>query len=310
MNTLRESVNKYLKMRRALGFKMIDAGKGLFQFISFLEQQGISQVTTAVALKWAQQPTTVQPQEWARRLSFVRGFARYHITIDSRTEIPPCSLLPYKPKRAQPYIYTAEDIKKLLNAALTLPPLNGFRGQTYRCLLGLLFVSGLRIGEALRLRMEDVDLVNGVLTVKGTKLGKSRFVPLHASSKRVLDDYKTLRKKFLGKRSASLFFISLRGNQLDKGQVTRTFHLLSRQVGLRKHGMSTGPRLHDFRHTFAIQTMLQWYRNGEDVDRRLPVLSTYLGHVRISDTYWYLTACPELMGMAVNLMDQRWEVKE
>ena len=309
MNTLRESVTEYLAMRRALGFKMQDAGVGLFRFVSFLEKNGISHVTTSVALQWAQQSSTVQPQEWARRLSFVRGFARYRIATDTLTEIPPCSLLPYRPKRARPYLYSEDEVKKLLEAALTLPPANGFRSQTYRCLLGLLSVSGMRIGEVLDLKLKNVDFAEGVLTVEGAKLGKSRLVPLHSSTLNVLADYKARREEFLDGRCVPNFFISLRGNRLDTGQVTRTFHALSRQTGLRKAGARNGPRLHDFRHVFAIQTMLRWYRCGEDVERRLPVLSSYLGHVRVSDTYWYLTACPELMGLAVNLLEQRWEVR-
>lgn len=309
MNTLRESVAEYLAMRRALGFKMRDAGVGLLEFVSFLEENGISCVTTSVALRWAQLPSTVQPQEWARRLSFVRGFARYLIATDELTEIPPCSLLPYRPKRARPYLYSEEEIRKLLETALTLPPANGFRGQTYHCMLGLLAISGMRIGEVLDLKLNNVDFAEGVITVEEAKLGKSRMVPLHASTLKVLADYKDRREEFLDGRYAPNFFISLRGNRLDKGQVTRTFHALSRQIGLRKAGSRNGPRLHDFRHTFAIQTMLRWYRCGEEVERVLPVLSTYLGHVRVTETYWYLSSCPELMGQAVNLLERRWEVK-
>jgi integrase/recombinase XerD len=307
MSSMRESVTEYLSMRRSLGFKMKDAGVGLFDFISYTEQAGISHITTAVALHWAQQKTTVPPQQWARRLSFVRGFARYHLANDSRTEIPPSALLPYRPKRAQPYLYTDDEVKRIMSAAQSLPRANGFRGETYSCLLGLLSVSGMRIGELLDLKLKNVDLTEGVIKVVGAKFGKSRLVPLHASTQMALADYKMSREKFLVGKKAEHFFISLRGNRLDKGQVTRTFHLLSRQIGLRKVGESTGPRLHDFRHVFAIQTMLRWYRCGEDVERLLPVLSSYLGHVHISDTYWYLSACPELMGMAVKLLEQRWE---
>jgi integrase/recombinase XerD len=307
MISLRESVTDYLSMRRSLGFKMKDAGVGLLDFISYTEQTEISHITTAVALLWAQQKTTVQPQEWARRLSFVRGFARYHLANDSRTEIPPSSLLQYRPKRAQPYLYTDDEVQKIMSAAQTLPPANGFRGQTYCCLLGLLSVSGMRIGEILNLKLKNVDFTEGVIKVVDAKFGKSRLVPLHASTLKALADYKMSRAKFLAGKQAEHFFISLRGNCLDKGQVTRTFHLLSRQTGLRKLEASNGPRLHDFRHVFAIQTMLRWYRCGADVERLLPVLSSYLGHVHISDTYWYFSACPELMGMAVKLLEQRWE---
>jgi integrase/recombinase XerD len=308
MNTLRESVVDYLTMRRGLGFKLSDAGKGLLAFISFLEQRGATYITTVLAVEWAQQPSSAQPAEWARRLGYVRGFARYRSAIDPRTEIPAAKLLPYHPKRARPYLYSDEEILRLLHAALNLPPAGGFRHRLYHCLLGLLVVSGLRIGEAIRLKLEDVDLSEGILTIRDSKFGKSRLVPLHVSTQQKLAEYRLRRDKFLAGRTAPYFFVSLRGNHLDIGEVHRTFYKLSRQVGLRGLDSSTGPRLHDFRHRFAVQTLLQWYRAGEDIERRLPILSTYLGHVHVSDTYWYLTACPELMGLAVKRLEQRWEV--
>jgi integrase len=307
MNTLRESVADYLAMRRGLGFKLSEAGKGLLDFVSFLEQRGAASITTSLALEWAQQPSSAQPAEWARRLSMVRCFARYRSAIDPQTEIPSPKLLPYRPKRAQPYLYTDQEIEQLLEAALRLPPADGLRRWIYHALLGLLAVSGLRISEAIGLKLEDVDLSEGLLTVRGAKLGKSRLVPLHASTRQVLANYKSRRNDFLAGRSASYFFISQRGNHLDLGDVHRTFYLLSRQIGLRDPDSSSGPRLHDFRHRFAVETLLRWYRAGEDVERRLPVLSTYLGHVHVSDTYWYLTACPELMGLAVKRLERRWE---
>lgn len=308
MNTLREAVEDYLRMRRNLGFKLREAGKGLQDFVSFLEERGATYINTPLALEWAQQPTSAQPAEWARRLSFVRGFARYRCAIDSRTEIPPAKLLPYRPERARPYLYTDEEIERLLEAALNLPPAGGFRRWVYHCLFGLLVVSGLRIGEALGLKLEDVDLSEGILTIRGTKFGKSRLIPLHLATQQTLADYKLRRDDFLAGHPAPYFFLSQRGNRLDKGEVHRTFYRLSRQIGLRDPNSSKGPRLHDFRHRFAVQTLLQWYRAGEDVERRLPILSTYLGHVHVSDTYWRLTACPELMGLAVQRLEQRWEV--
>ncbi len=309
MNTLRESVADYLAMRRGLGFKLSEAGKRLLDFVSFLEQRGATSITTSLALEWAQQPSSAQPAEWARRLSMVRCFARYRSAIDPQTEIPSPKLLPYRPKRARPYLYTDQEIEQLLDAALRLPPADGLRRWVYHALLGLLAVSGLRISEAIGLKLEDVDLSEGILTVRGAKLGKSRLVPLHASTRQVLANYKSRRDDFLAGRSASYFFISQRGNHLDTGDIHRTFYLLSRQIGLRDPDSSSGPRLHDFRHRFAVETLLRWYRAGEDVECRLPVLSTYLGHVHVSDTYWYLTACPELMGLAVKRLEHRWEVQ-
>ncbi len=307
MNTLREAVAGYLALRRGLGFTLRNAGIGLGDFVSFLEQQGAAFITTALAVAWAQQPVSARPAEWARRLSYVRGFARYRSATDARTEIPPWGLLPHRPERARPSLYTDTEIQQLLEAALRLAPAGGLRPWTYHALLGLLAVTGLRISEALGLTLADVAVRTGVLTVRGTKFGKSRLVPLHASTQQVLTAYTVRRGAVLAGRHASAFFVSRRGTRLDGATVRRTFYTLSRQIGLRGPSASHGPRLHDFRHRFAVQTLVQWYRAGAEVGPRLPILSTYLGHVQVRDTYWYLTACPELMGCAVQRLEQRWE---
>ena len=220
--------------------------------------------------------------------------------------MPPSGLLPYRPARARPYLYSNDEIRKLLQAARKLPSAHGLRGPTYYSLLGLLAVAGLRISEARNLQTDDVDLKKGVLTIRGTKFGKSRLVPIHPSTRKVLSDYATRRDRFLRRRPAT-FFVSGRGTRLDGAEIRRTFYVLSRQVGLRGPSDSHGPRLHDFRHRFAVETLIQWYRSGQDVERRLPVLSTYLGHVHMADTYWYLSACPELMGLAVRRFEDYWE---
>lgn len=309
MKTLREAVGDYLKMRRGLGFKLHKAGKGLADFVSFLEEQGVDYITTSLALEWAQQPPSVQPAEWAWRLSYVRGFARYQSAIDPRTEIPPARLLPHRPRRAVPYLYSDQEIERLLDAALKLPPLDGLRRWSYHALFGLLVVSGMRIGEAIGLKQNDVDLNTGILSIQAAKFGKSRLVPLHDSTRQVLVNYKLRRDDFLSGRPATYFFISPLGNHLNMSNVHRTFNQLSSQIDLRAPDSSSGPRIHDFRHRFAVETLLRWYRAGEDVERRLPVLSTYLGHVHLSDTYWYLTACPELMGLAAKRLENRWEAQ-
>ena len=180
------------------------------------------------------------------------------------------------------------------------------RRWTFHALLGLLSVTGLRVGEALRLKLDDVDLDNGVLTVRGTKFGTSRLVPIHASTRDVPASYRTRRASLLGGFDADHFFVTGTGPPLDGGDVRRTFYHLSRQIGLRGMNDGHGPRLHDFRHRFAVETLLGWYRSGQDVERRLPVLSTYLGHVHVSDTYWYLSAHPELMTLAMTRLEQRW----
>jgi integrase/recombinase XerD len=309
MNTLREAVNDYLAMRRGLGFKLCKAGTSLLDFVSFLEQQGVSHISTRLALAWAQQPASAQPAHWAQRLSFVRGFALYRSASDERTEIPPTALLSYQPKRARPYFYTDDDVIRILEEALHLSRSTPFKRRTYHCLIGLLVVSGMRIGEVINLKMENVDLTTGVLTVEGSKFGKSRLIPLHASTQLVLAKYISCRKKFLKLRSANHLFVSNLGNRLDAAQVRRAFYVISRRLGLRGQKSSTGPRLHDFRHLFARNTLLRWYQNGENVEALLPVLSTFLGHVHVADTYWYLTSCPELMGAAAKKLENWWEVK-
>jgi integrase/recombinase XerD len=306
MSTLRTSVTKYLSMRRNLGFKLHAAEIGLTDFVSFMERKHAGRITTRLALEWAQKPKTVLPAQWARRLSFVRAFARYQSAFDPRTEIPACVLLPFRPKRIQPYIYTDREIEQLLAAALDLAPPGGPKAYKYYCLFGLLSVSGLRISEALNLKLEDINLQEGVLTIRSTKFGKSRLVPLHRSTGRILAEYLQRRKRALAGRPACHVFVSGTGNRLDIADVHRTFYVLSRQIGLRSPSASRGPRLHDLRHRFALKTLLRWYQCGQEIEPRLPALSTYLGHVHVADTYWYLSACPELMGLAVERLERNW----
>jgi integrase len=237
----------------------------------------------------------------------VRGFARHWSATDPSTEVPPLGLLPYRPARAQPYFYSDDEIRQLLGAAKTRPSIDPLRCWTYHCLFGLLAATGLRLGEALNLRTEDLDWSEGMLTIRGAKFGKSRLVPLHASTCKVLADYAKRRDRAFPGRLEGYFLVNKNGNRLDKGEVHRTFYALSRQIGLRAVGASRGPRLHDFRHRFAVQTLLRWYRTGDDPERRLPILSTYLGHAHVTDTYWYLTGTPELLGAASKRLEKRWE---
>lgn len=307
MKTLKEAVTDYLVMRRGLGFKLERVQGRLLSFVSFMERQRASHITTALALQWAMQPANAQPANWADRLSRVRVFARHWSATDSRTEIPPLSLLPYRAQRAKPYLYTVEEIGQLMQAANHLPPADGLRGWTYHCLFGLLAVTGLRISEAIALAREDVDLQAGLLTIRGAKFDKTRLVPLHRSTRDMLARYAHRRDAILGCPSTRTFLASDRGRALEVSTVRRTFYALSRQTGLRGPDQSHGPRLHDFRHRFAVETLVRWYRAGEDVERRLPELSTYLGHAHVTDTYWYLSACPELMGLVTQRLEQRWE---
>jgi integrase len=296
-----------VELRRSLGFKLLDTKVGLLKFASFLQKRRAPRITVQLAMEWAQQDKTMRPAEWAKRLSFVRGFARHWSAHDSQTEVPPCGLLPHRPGRAHPYLYSDNEVLQLLAAAKALVSIDPLRSWTYYCLFGLLAVTGLRLGEALNLRTEDLDWSEGILTIRSAKFGKSRLVPLHASTCNVLADYVKRRDRRFGLRSQTHFFVNMNGNPLDKGEVHRTFYALSRQIGLRAVNASHGPRLHDFRHRFAVETLVQWYRSGEDVERRLPILTTFLGHVHVADTYWYLSACPELMGLAVKRFEDYWE---
>jgi integrase/recombinase XerD len=311
MNTLRQAVHEYLSLRRALGFKLIEADRMLHDFVTFMERRHELYITQSLALEWAQRRSNQQPARWAQRLSVVRGFARYRSATDPRTEVPAEGLLPFRFKRTRPYLYSDDEIRRLLHAALQLP----FRGErgalrpwTYYCLFGLLSVSGMRLGEARNLKLQDVDLAAGVLTIRGTKFGKSRLVPLHGSTCKVLADYIARRElRWAGRPVSSYLLVSNRGNRLDNGEIHRTFYRLSRQIGLRGDTDSHGPRLHDMRHVFATRTLVRWYQSGEDPERRMPILSAYLGHAHIADTQWYLNASPELMREAMRRLEQHWE---
>lgn len=311
MNTLHQAVQEYLTMRRDLGFKLRQAGKGLLEFAAFMRQRHAAYVTAELALAWAQQPRDATPAHWAQRLSFVRGFARYRSATDPRTQIPAPGLLPFQPRRARPYLYSDEEIRRLLRAAQGMTyrcKCDALRPRQFQCLFGLLSVTGLRLSEALNLRLPDVDLDSAVLTIHGAKFGKERLVPLHASTCSALGQYLAERgHHWADSQVSSYVFVSNRGHRLDGAQVHRAFYALSRQIGLRGASDSHGPRLHDMRHRFATNTLVRWYQRGEDPERLLPVLSAYLGHVHVADTQWYLNGSPELMREAMRRLERCWE---
>jgi integrase/recombinase XerD len=314
MNTIRQAVREYLAMRRSLGFKLEEAGKGLLDFAAFMHRHRARYITQALALAWAQQPLNVQPAHWAQRLSFVRGFARYRSATDPRTQIPAAGLLAFRPRRARPYLYSDKEIEQLLRATLNMPlsPRHAKRCAllpwVYYCLFGLLSVAGLRLSEARNLELRDVDLKTAVLTIRRAKFGKDRLVPLHASTCRVLAEYIARRQRHWAERPVSSYlFVSSWGNRLDVGQIHRAFYAVSRRIGLRSASDSHGPRLHDLRHRFATTTLVNWYRSHQDPERRLPLLSAFLGHAHVGDTQWYLSASPELMQEAMSRLERRWE---
>lgn len=311
MNTLRQAVRDYLQLRRNLGFKLEQPGRDLPNFVRFLERRGAQFITHKLALLWARQPVNVQPAYWAQRLTYVRGFARYRSATDPRTQIPPPGLLPFRPKRAKPYLYSDHEIRRLMSAARDLPyryEHEALRPWVYYYFLGLLAVSGIRVGEASNLEIKDVDLHRAVLTIRGAKFGKTRLVSLHPTTCAALAEYITKREQhWAGKRVSPYLFVTNLGNRLGSAGVHQTFCKISRQIGLRGPDDSHGPRLHDLRHRFATNTLVRWYRSGEDPERRLPTLSAFLGHFEVADTYWYLSGSPELMREAMRRLEHRWE---
>lgn len=302
MRTLRQALDDYLALRRGLGFKLQSDGVRLRSFLCFLEERNATHITTRLAADWALRTQGAQP---GKRLRMVRSFAKYMAAFDSRTDVPPANLIPVRAIRPRPYIYSDDEVHRLLEAAWACDD-DRPRG-TYYCLFGLLIVTGLRIGEAIRLQVHDVDLKNGILTIRDTKFAQSRLVPLHPTTVRELRNYKRRRDKLLGTQSSPHFFITRKGTPLYHDRIYRVFRPLLVKLSLRKETSGSGPRLHDFRHRFAVRTMIDWYRSGEDVERRLPTLSTFLGHVSVDSTYWYLTEYPELMRMAVQRLEDRWE---
>lgn len=304
MSRLQDAVSEYLQLRRALGFKLQRAGMLLPRFVAFLQAEGLDFVTREAAVRWATKSSQTSAYWGARRLALVRPFARYLHGLDPRNEIPAADLLPYKQRRHEPYIYSDEDVEALLRATQELR--STLRASTYRTLLGLLAVSGMRVGEAIALDVDDIDWAAGALTVRHAKFGKERLVPLHETTVRALHDYAEQRDRKWVRPKASSFFVSVRGRRLIYNNVHRTFLELLQRSGLAAHAAPCRPRIHDLRHSFAVKTIVGWYRAGVDVEPRMPRLSTYLGHVCPSNTYWYLSATPELLGHASARLERHW----
>ena len=307
MTKLRKALEEYLALRRALGFKLRVSGRLLHRFVEFAAKKKASFITTKLALEWATQPKHVQPAQWANRLHMVRNFAKYQSAIDPRTEIPPDGLLPYRFRRKPPYIYSDTEITRLIRSAKKLPSPRGLRGPTFSTLFGLLAATGMRASEPINLDCKDVDLKNGILTIHQAKFGKSRLVPVHISTRDKLREYAHLRDKLCPNPISPSFFVSGRGTRLKYCTVRYSFITLSYQIGFRCPGDSHGPRLHDLRHRFAIKTLLNWYRSGCDVEKNIPVLTAYLGHRHVNDTYWYISAAPELLQLAALRLSKRKE---
>ena len=304
MTDLRQALDDYLAIRRALGFKLQRVGQMLPGFVTYMEQAGAATITTELALAWAKQPAGGAAW-WRMRLRAVRGFARYVQNVDPCTEVPPGDLLPAPPARATPYLYSESDVGRLMTAARALA--SPLKAVTYETLVGLLATTGMRMGEAIHLDRADLDWDNGVLTVRSSKFGKSREVPLHPSTLGALRAYQLRCDQLCPRPKAPSFFISTTGTRLDQPTVGATFVMLARQAGLRPRSLRCRPRPHDLRHSFAVRTLLNWYRAGDNVESKLPLLSTYLGHVSPASTYWYLTAAPELLALASKRLEHALE---
>lgn len=302
MSSLGDALEQYLAVRRALGFKLREHGNLLADFVQELERAGAATVTCELAVAWATKPAGVQPYRHKARLSVVRGFARYLHALDPSHEVPPSDLLAHRRTRPVARYYSEAQIAALVAAAGSLtPPL---RAHTYSTLFGLLAVSGMRVGEAIRLDREDVGLERGLLLVRESKFGKSRTLPLSPSTVRALERYRVARDRLCPRPKDAAFFLSTVGTRLLYVGVRQAFIALAREVGLEPRAGHEHARIHDLRHGFAIQTLLDFYRQGVDVAARMPLLSSYLGHSDPACSYWYLEASPELLLLAAERLER------
>ncbi len=296
MTPLRQALVDYLAVRRALGYGLARAEKLLAQFLTYLEDRRETHLCTETALAWATLPTRADPTWWAERLGIVRGFAAHVRTIDPTTDIPSADLLRARARRATPYVYTDDEVAALISAAAALR--TPHRVATYRTFVGLLAVTGMRVGEAIALDRDDLDVGQGLLVVRRGKFGKSRELPLHPSAVTALTQYLDREDRPRSAAHTPALFVSTAGTRLIFCNVQQTFRTLVRRAGLKPHSAACRPRLHDLRHRFAVRTVLDAYRQGQTAEARLPLLSTYLGHVDPKHTYWYLSAAPELLQLA------------
>ena len=308
MTGLQHAVDEYVTLRRRLGFRLAIQTGILRRFAKFAAKEKAPVVTTELVLRWVSGMTDVLPATAARSLSVVRLFAVWWKTRDPRTQVPPDRLMPPRYQRHTPFLHSSAQIERLIAAAAQLQSKHGVRGLTYSTLFGLVAVAGLRISEAVNLDREDVDLREGLLTIRQTKFGKTRLVPLHPSATYALAKYAERRDAAVRRVRSPAFFLSERGQRVTDWSTRYNFAHVSQQIGDRpsqresnghrryRHGR--GPRLHDLRHRFAAETLLTWYRAGADVERELPKLSTYLGHGKMESTYWYIQAVPELLQLA------------
>jgi site-specific recombinase XerD len=297
---MQKLVQEYLEERRSLGFELQIAGEQLMAFARFADQRSHSgALTEQLIVDWVQgQAKRAAPITWARRLEIIRPFVRYCARFESATYVPQNATYGPGHRRLTPHIYTAQEIADLLHQADQLHPLGGLRPATYTALFGLIASTGLRISEALKLQCADVDLAHGVLTVRQTKFAKSRLVPLHPTVTSALSRYLAFRQQTVPSASKACFFVTATGAGLVKRTVHCVFDKLRTELEWVARGSHPAPRIHDLRHTFICRRVQLWHEHGVDIDNAMLALSTYVGHAKVSDTYWYLTAVPELMAVA------------
>ncbi|MGO9155898.1 tyrosine-type recombinase/integrase [Mycobacterium sp.] len=306
MNELSGHVQDYLRLRRALGFKLERAGHLLPQLVAYLEAAGAATVTSDLAIAWARLPQHAHPNHWAQRLAIARGFARYLQALDPATEVPPPGVFATRRHRPTPFLWSQRDICRLLQSARALRP--ALRAATYEALFGLLATCGMRVGEAVGLDRDDVDLQAGVITIRQAKFDRTRLVPLHPTVPEALSRYAAERDHLCPRPRCRAFFVSSAGTRLDRSGVSKTLRKITTSLGMRTE--SVHPRAHDLRHSFAVDTLIRWQRSGLSVDEHIATLSTYLGHVSPADTYWYLSASPELMGLAAQRLHARYGARQ
>jgi integrase len=304
--TMKLLVQEYLVERRRLGFALEISGSQLMAFARFADASGHrGPLTCQLITSWARdEAKRATPLTWARRLEVIRPFAAHRARIEPGTYVPDANTFGRSRRRLAPHLYADREIIDLVAAAGRLSPKGTMRPVAYHALFGLIAATGLRVSEALRLKCTDVDLDAGILTVRQTKFAKSRLVPLHPTTTRALKHYLTVRQRHLPTVSDGPFLASARGTALAKRTVHWVFAQLRDQLGWTARGGHAAPRIHDLRHTFICRRVQLWHEHGTDIDNAMVALSTYVGHAKVSDTYWYLTAAPDLMSVAGRRFEQ------
>jgi integrase/recombinase XerD len=303
MSRLAQQAEEYLRLRRALGHDLADSARLLPRFVAYLDSIGAPAITIEAALAWVQRPDADPASSvWARRMTVVRGFARHMSGIDPATEVPPLGLVTFRRRWRPPFIYSPADVEALIAEVPRLIP-TPLRTATFQTMIGLLATTGMRVGEVIALGRCDIDWAEGVVVVRNSRFGKSREVPLDPTTADALARYAGFRDQLVPRPVSPAFFISAKGTPVIYTDFGTDFRKLVALAGVGA-GSPVSPRIHDLRHSFAVQTLIGWYRAGEDVGALLPRLSTYLGHLTPGYTYWYLSAAPELLELAAARLEK------